>query len=749
MEKNVQRARVRIPFFHNGWMFIFLLSCLYAQESNRLNRLYLLDHPVRLQNEFVSTMIHDSNERTCCAIKVISDMEGFKYTSNNGVVKVDDLPGQDMVYVSPDEMVLEIFHTGYEPFKVIFSEAGITPAERVVWSIRIAGEKSAAVIPIVILSTPTEADIFIDGVNRGKAENHQVGIGRHELRLVKAGYQTLTETIQVDEKTTLFRRTLKKQEEVNIRIESDPEGALVYIDGVRIGEAPVAAFFSAGRYPIRIEKEWYVTREDYIDIQPPRVKQLYKLEPNFCELQVSSAPQSGLQVYLDGIDQNVRTPATLKPLKPALYAVKAKSADYETDEQKVQLARGESKAVRLNSVAGFATLTIRTVSGAKVTLDGKTITQLENIRLTPSVVLVRAELAKAEPVEEHVVLRKGDNRIIQLEPLVPRGAILVAAVPEQARIELKGDAGESYNGIGDKVFDEIPIGRYVLRLTCAGYSDYQESITLTTGERVSKNIKLVKQAIASQQIMQRQSQLGDETWRDPKTGIEFVLIKGGTFQMGDLFDEGDSDEKPVHTVTVSDFYLAKTEVSVGQYKIYNRKLIDMPSSDWQDKLPMVNVSWQAAVDFCNWMGCRLPTEAEWEYAAREGGRKVRFGNGKDIADPVEMNYDASPGNVDTYARAGIYRRTTLPVGSFAANSLGLYDMSGNVWEWCQDWYKFDFYRRRSSSTNPVGPANGEERVLRGGCWGGYPKDCRASNRYKSRPSDNLFFIGFRVARSVH
>ncbi|HDQ45386.1 MAG TPA: hypothetical protein ENN17_07825, partial [bacterium] len=213
-----------------------------------------------------------------------------------------------------------------------------------------------------------------------------------------------------------------------------------------------------------------------------------------------------------------------------------------------------------------------------------------------------------------------------------------------------------------------------------------------------------------------------------------ALIEGGTFQMGDTFGEGHSDEKPVHSVTVRSFYLAQTEVTFDEYDAFCTATKRKKPSDsgWgRGRRPVIHVTWFDAVEFCNWKsrqegltpcyqrsgdnvawdrnanGYRLPTEAEWEYAAREGGRKVRFGNGKDIADPAEINFNGSAQYKKSFSVAGVYRRKTMPVGSFSPNRLGLYDMSGNVWEWCWDWY--GSYGGGAQS-DPAGPSSGRCRV---------------------------------------
>ncbi len=224
-----------------------------------------------------------------------------------------------------------------------------------------------------------------------------------------------------------------------------------------------------------------------------------------------------------------------------------------------------------------------------------------------------------------------------------------------------------------------------------------------------------------------------------KIGLEMIYIPGGTFQMGNKFDNFETD---IYTATVSDFYLGKTEVTVAQYRTFcdstGRSMPLAPSWGWQDNHPIVQVSWDDARAFCDWAGCRLPTEEEWEYAAREGGKQVRFGNGKNIADPSEINFNGNEqyeGHDIKYvnAIAGVSRKQTTPAGSFKPNALGFYDMSGNASEWCDGWF--------------VG-LHRPYRVLRGGCWKYGSSDCSVSNHecWNSPNVRSYDYYGFRCAK---
>jgi sulfatase modifying factor 1 len=228
-----------------------------------------------------------------------------------------------------------------------------------------------------------------------------------------------------------------------------------------------------------------------------------------------------------------------------------------------------------------------------------------------------------------------------------------------------------------------------------------------------------------------------------QTYPELIKVTGGTFTMGDEYGFN-KHEQPTHQVTLSDFYIGKTEVTVAQYRVYcNATGVSMPeepSFGWTNNAPIVNVSWSAAINYCDWLSEKLdknislPTEAQWEYAARGGNQSQGY------------TYAGGP----SMATAGWYTDNsedkTHNVATKKANELGLYDMSGNVWEWCRDWYDGDYYAS-SPSTNPKGPTSGAYRVLRGGGWYDSAARCRVAFRNYYDPSYRYFNYGFRVALS--
>ena len=269
---------------------------------------------------------------------------------------------------------------------------------------------------------------------------------------------------------------------------------------------------------------------------------------------------------------------------------------------------------------------------------------------------------------------------------------------------------------------------------------------------------------------------------------EMVFVQGGTFEMGSA--NGDSDEKPTYTVTVDDFYIGKYEVTFEEFKsfiestsyktdaekkgwsfiIYDGIYEKKKGTTWRDdekgnKLtssdnnkPVIHVSWNDAIAYCNWLssqeglekfyningnnvtmnwranGYRLPTEAEWEYAARGGNksRGYKYSGSNNINDVAW--YESNSGG------------RTHEVGAKQPNELGIYDMSGNVWEWCNDWFDKNYYSN-STRKNPKGASRGSYRVGRGGSWSGTPYRCKVATRDDSEPSRSYNIVGIRIAKA--
>ena len=218
-----------------------------------------------------------------------------------------------------------------------------------------------------------------------------------------------------------------------------------------------------------------------------------------------------------------------------------------------------------------------------------------------------------------------------------------------------------------------------------------------------------------------------------KDGTDMAPIPAGEFQMGS--DDGRDDEKPVHTVYLDAFYMDIYQVTNAQYRAFIEDTgyrngtpgyWDIPKFNAADH-PVVGVRWNDVVDYAKWAGKRLPTEAEWEKAARGGLVGMQYPWGDEITEE-NANYDTGG---------------MTPVGNYPPNEYGLYDMAGNVWEWCADWYDGDYYSN-SPERNPTGPDSGTYRVLRGGSWSNAPFNLRVAHRGSFiHPARTGILVGFR------
>ena len=248
-------------------------------------------------------------------------------------------------------------------------------------------------------------------------------------------------------------------------------------------------------------------------------------------------------------------------------------------------------------------------------------------------------------------------------------------------------------------------------------------------------------------------------YTEPVTGMEFVQVPQGCFIMGDTHGDGQGDEKPLHEVCLQSFLLGKYEVTNAQYRKFRP---EHNSGEYEgnslngDSQPVANVSWYDAVDYAHWLSerngkrFRLPTEAEWEYAARGGttGRNYwgedsaiacRYANGADLTAKAQWQDWLTTDCNDGF-------RVSAPVGSFKPNGYGLYDMMGNAWEWTNDWYDAWYYYE-SPRNNPQGPSSGSLRIPRGGGWGNASECVRVADRNGFAPDFSILFLGFRLAIS--
>jgi len=737
--------------------------------------------------------VKDVNGDWCALLKVFTDIKDLQF-KGTGYEKHDYRDGTYYVYMFKDSKNLTFIKDSYTTKPHNFP---ISLKSNVVYGIEIKGmgeEKKIEDIAITVQTDPSGAIVYLDGVQKGASEQVMTSVGAHELKLEKEGCETKIVKIEVSAGNTLFKHTLEKVKQVGIVISSEPSGAMVFIEGIKFSETPMSDFYKSGSYKIKLVKEGYLNLEQTIDIKSPKYENKFTLTKNvggikvttapekgldiyidgvkssnksdytisdlkpgkyrikaqsqyyeteekevevtvgklneiqlkaeaiFGDLHLTTIPEKGLDIYIDGIKQENKSDFTFKNYKPGKYKIKAQSQFYETEEKFIEVTRGKLTEIELKTKENFGTLTINTNPKAEVILNGKKITQLKDIRLEPQKCNIEIKMKKASNIKESLILQKHDKKELDLYPKIATGTVQIAVYPDDAEITLSEVGGETFTGKGLVLFEEVPIGVYSLSIKTNGYKTYKKEVKVEEGKTVKDTgIKL---------------EAGTDIQADLKTksGVELISVLGGTFHMGSNDDE--SDEKSVHSVTVGDFYIGKTEVTQAQWKTV---MGNNPSYFKGDNNPVEKISWNDAVEFCKKLSqkegvtYRLPTEAEWEYAAKGGNQSMGY----------EYSGSNNVGEVAEYE--GNNNKSTKPVAGKKPNELGIYDMTGNVWEWCSDWYDSNYYKN-SPSSNPTGPSSGIYRALRGGSWYISATHCRVADRNCCFPDDSSRNFGFRVVR---
>ena len=343
--------------------------------------------------------------------------------------------------------------------------------------------------------------------------------------------------------------------------------------------------------------------------------------------------------------------------------------------------------------------------------------------------------------ENSIFFAKSEKKIISVE-LVPNfGYITVKSEPSGAEVYIDNKKA----GTTPYLARRISRGQHRVEVRKRGYEPYADVVTININE--TTRIEDVKLEASNEvpSIPQQQEQyspqqeygggFSNQTITVKGVSFEMVYVEGGSFDMGATTEQGsgaDSDEKPVHSVTLSDYYIGKCEVT---QELWEAVMGSNPSNFKGAQKPVEHVSWNDCQEFISRLNSltgrtfRLPTEAEWEYAARGGNQSSHY------------KYSGS-GNIGDVARywdnSG---KKTHAVGTKSPNELGIYDMSGNVYEWCSDWYGG---YSAGAQTNPQGPSSDSCRVLRGGSWGNDARGCRVSNRNLSGPGNSNGHSGLRL-----
>ena len=581
-------------------------------------------------------------------------------------------------------------------------------------------------------------------------------------------------------------------------IDSEPQGADVYVGAEDanpeyVGQTPFQKMYPYGHYTFYLQKNMYHRFDGVFDLNQARLQGSFPLKPAFGRMHVTSTP-SGARVVIDGVDGEFVTPFTSGNLKSGEYTMRITHDKYSPSVRQVTVSDSATAEVNVVLSANFAPITVNTLPGAQISINEVvagtgSVTQ----ELTEGIYNVKVTLAHHRPATKQVEVVANRPQTVELNPTPIYGSLVIMTTPYDADVTIGGkDYGKTPVNI-----EKLLIGDYDVVLSKPGCATVTKHVTiaekqtaniettLPQGRRVnfsgtdgatlkidgvavgtlpcsqevafgSHTVQIEQGGKSAEKELTVEQGAGEVDFRiaiglsprwsasvtaSQKAVLEnlianMVKVEGGTFMMGATAEQGsdaESDEQPAHQVTLSDYYIGKYEVTQAEWEAVMGK---NPSFFKGDNRPVEKVSWEDCQEFIRKLNSltglnfTLPTEAQWEYAAR-GGNKSR-------------GYKYSGSNeIGAVAWCNNSGGETHPVGQKQANELGLYDMSGNVWEWCSDWYGSYSSNRQ---TNPTGAASGSGRVLRGGSWyGNFAPYCRVASRGNGSVAYRINHNGMRLA----
>jgi formylglycine-generating enzyme required for sulfatase activity len=705
------------------FLILFLSGNLYSQQLG-VKSFKKLDKDLDAR---VNEPFRDQNGDVCAIIKVVTVQKGFSFDSGQiGIVKTVDKPSEIWVYL---------------PFG----------AKRITISHPLLGMIRDYLIPIPI----EKATVY-------------------ELVLVSG-------TV-----TTIVDESIDSQWLV---IYPDPLDAMVYLNDQFVKSGMYQVKLKPGKYSYRVEAPMYQTEAGQVEIKNAKVELNAKLKPSFGSLSVTSEPEQDARVIIDDKLQAKTTPCQSEPLAAGEHTVQVVKDMYRPSVQKVIVSEGTVIPLNFTLIPNFAEITITSAADASIYINNqKKGTGSWQGRLSAAIYSIEAQKSGYTAAKKDIEVTAGDKLNIDLQPIPVFGSLDVMTIPAGASILLNGKA----YGTTPATINKLLIGEYAVQISLPGYSTVSKTVTVNEGKSTELSETLMKGSLVTITSTPKGANLfvdntevgvtpykgnlafGHHTLRIEKNGkkeeraitlsgeggknafhlsftnfvnfpesvngisFDMISIPGGTFTMGSINPE----EKPKQTVTVSNFYLGKTEMTQA---LWQSVMGNNPSNFKGDNLPVEQVSWDDVQVFIEKISklsgkaYRLPTEAEWEYAAS-------FNPKITSTDPEAKFKWAGTNNADSLNffawQSGNAQNTTHPVGTKQPNSFGLYDMSGNVNEWCKDWYGT---YSGETQTNPSGPLSGKERVCRGGGWNKGPDNCRGTKRNNINPGTQLNTIGFRLA----
>jgi len=601
---------------------------------------------------------------------------------------------------------------------------------------------------VSVSSTPESGMmVYLDDENTGKTTPttlEGVSSGAHTVKLISQWYQPQAKSVTVNDSQTTNAQFTMEPAFANITVTTSPSASIL-VNGNRKGTGTHTDRMLTGIYTLKAELDKHHPEERQLVVEAGKPQTIeLNLKPRTGRLNITSTPFDAT-ITLNGKNYGT-TPNTVKDVLMGDYTLTLTKAGYGTVTKTVTITEGKTTDVNETLPSGMEVTIASTPAGAQLWIDG---TAAGSTPVTTTLSFdshtLRLVNGKKE-VKDQINITQGGKARWEYD--VREGTeVTITSTPAGAQLWIDGVSAGS-----TPVTTILSFGSHSLRLV-NGKKKVTDQITITQGGKNRWEYDV------------REFDGKNFTERVAGVIIDMVAVKGGTYTMGCTGEQG-SDcfgwEKPAHRVTVGDFYMGKYEVTIDQYlqfcketdshwpewlekgssnNIYTGSGVDKTyyskrsMSESNTSHPITGVNWHNAVAYCQWLSrktgkkYRLSTEAEWEYAARGGlqSRGYKYSGSNSLVAVAEYNE-----NNDI---------KTKPVGGKQPNELGIYDMSGNVWEWCSDWY--GSYSSQAQ-TNPQGPGSGSGRVLRGGSWDGIARSCRVWHRNNNSPHIRNSSIGFRV-----
>ena len=524
----------------------------------------------------------------------------------------------------------------------------------------------------------------------------------------------------------------------SIVVNSNVEGANVYLDNTYKGQTSsnmscTISDVMIGNHTLKVVYGG-VSSEQNIDVNKSSISFRQNVDVAGAKPQyvVFSVEPKNAVVEIDNQQYVPEDGAVLTVLANGTYSYTVTARGYHTQSGTFTVAGTKvERTVKLKSDA--ATVTLTAADGADIYVNGKRVGsgKWTGELISGTYIFEARKLGYNTTSISQTITSTPAVQSYELDACTPiYGGVDIVSTPIMADITIDGKSV----GRTPLQLDNLLVGEHTVKISKQGYKEFTQKITISEGktEKLSATLTKVEAPAATQPTTTATA--AKPTVKD-FGNIEMIFVEGGTFSMGSRASDAYDNESPTHSVTLSSYYIGKYEVTQAQWRAV---MGSNPSYFTGDNLPVEQVSWKDIQAFIKKLNAqtgknyRLPTEAEWEYAARGGNQSKGYKySGSNTIDDVAW-YDNNSSS------------TTHPVGEKAPNELGIYDMSGNVYEWCQDW--FDSYSA-DSQTNPTGPSSGSNRVLRGGSWNSSAGCCRVSYRNHNFPVSWSNRYGFRLVCS--